>query len=571
MIMPHLHLILPADPDQVLSLPHAGPVPPPVGRKLPNTTVLVRDRARPGIIWKLTPWEKAETVTAELDAYARLGAGGGTGGLVGLVGVSGTAEHLARAYDYAPFGELGRFLRDGRGEPVAPPVPTARAILAQIAAAMAGLHARGIVHRDLKAENVLVFRDGAVPEVRVGDFDRAVHLPSGAVLEEPVGSLFHMAPELLAWKPHDRRVDIYAFGILMFEVAHGGARPWPRVATGLPGALSAEAFGRKVVSEGYRPDWRADPALGELAARCLADDPEMRPDFPEVFRTLADTSLPEQVATPSPRAVPERVGIAATTGRQRSAMEDATAVMETGSATILAVFDGLRGDRSSTFAAHGMALMLAAELGAMDELAQAITRAFEGLQTRLRRLDPVVTSGSTATVAVLRDGMLHLAWLGDSPAWLIDGEGATALIRPHHPDDPAEVRRIEAAGGGVRREMKVMDSGEMVPWGPLRVYTPDGAGGIALTRALGLPGLGSVLSALPEIESRQIDGSAAFMVLASDGVSEVLPLEQMLAICRSASSPQQAADEIIAEVLRLGAPDNASAIVLDLRTRPTAG
>lgn len=562
--MSRLHLILPANPDRILSLPYAGPVPPPQGRKLPNTTMLVRDQARPDLIWKLTPWEKAEPVMAELEAYGHLRAVGATG-IVDLVGVAGTADHLARAYTYATHGELARFLRDARGEPVVPPVDTARAILAQIAKAMAGLHALGIVHRDLKAENILVFRDSEVPEVRIADFDRAVHLPAGETLKEPVGSLFHMAPELLAWEPYDRRVDIYAFGILMFEVAQGGARPFPQVATGLPGALSAEAFGAKVISEGLRPDWRADPALGELAARCLAHDPGARPEFSAIYQRLTGHPLPAQAITVSSDALPDRLGMAATIGRQRKGMEDAIAVLETGSTTILAVFDGFRGGRSSGFAAQSLALILTDLLRTGLDAAEALTRSLADIQARLRRLDPTVTSGSTATIALVQDGKLHLAWLGDSPAWLIGAEGVTPLIRPHHPADALEAERVAAAGGSIRRETRMMDSGECVPWGPLRVYGADGQGGIALTRALGLSSFGAVLSVTPDIAARRLGDQSRFLILASDGVSEVLPEGDMAAICEAAPSAALAAAAVIAEVLRLGAPDNASLLVLDLR------
>lgn len=80
----------------------------------------------------------------------------------------------------------------------------------------------------------------------------------------------------------------------------------------------------------------------------------------------------------------------------------------------------------------------------------------------------------------------------------------------------------------------------------------------------GLPALGAVLSARPEVASRQLDGSAEFLVLASDGMPEVLAVARMAEICCSAPSPRRAAEDIIAEVLRRGAPDNASVIVLDL-------
>lgn len=564
--MTGLYIIPPAEPARVLALPIGGPVPPPHGRKLPNTTVLVRDPTRPELIWKLTPWEKAENVMPELDVYVRLGAFAQSEGLVALRGVAGTADHLARAYDFAPHGELARFLRDERGESRSQEIRVVRGILAQIAAAMAGLHARGIMHRDLKAENVLVFGDGLIPEVRIADFDRAIALPPGGKLDEPVGSLFHMAPELLAWQPYDHRVDIYAFGILIHEVAHGGARPFPQVATGLPGAMTAEEFSTQVMNGGARLDWQ-NPVLElrNLADRCLARDPDQRPSFAEIYQELTGDRLPEAQVQSEPGRGPQGIGMAATIGRQRPVMEDALCVIDAGGYQILAVFDGLCGDRTSRFAAYALCLMLNEGLR-HESPALAIRHAFAGVQARLRRLDPAVTSGATATVAVIGPDGVHIGWTGDSPAWSIDDKAVPrSLIRAHHPTNESEVARLTAASGTVRRETRMMDSGEMVSWGPLRVYGADGTGGIALTRALGLPSLAPAISHEPEIAHLPPDISTGFLVLASDGVGEVLSVDRLAKFCTSGTAPQTAVDAIIEEVLRLGAPDNASAIVMALR------
>lgn len=562
--MTGLFIVPPADPARVLALPLGGPVPPPQGRKLPNTTILVRDLAREDLIWKLTPWEKAEEVMPELDIYARLGALDPSDGLVALRGVAGTADHMARAYDYAPFGELARFLRDERGEPRIPEPGAARAILAQIAAAMVGLHAQGMVHRDLKAENVLVFDDGPIPEVRIADFDRATFLAPATQLHEPVGSLFHMAPELLAWQNYDHRVDIYAFGILIHEVANGGARPFPQVATGLPGAMTAEEFGAQVAAGRIRPDWHStDMALRALAYRCLANDPDQRPSFVEINQELTAACLTEaQVQSELDRGL-QRIGMAATIGRQRRGMEDALCVVDAGNHQILAVFDGLRGDRTSRFAAYALALMLNEGLRHASP-ALAIQHAFAGVQARLRRLDPAVTSGATATIAVIDPEGVHIGWTGDSPAWLVGEAALTTLICAHHPTDEAEAARVVAAGGKVARETRMMDSGELVPWGPLRVYASGGEGGIALTRALGLTGITPAIAHTPEVAHHPLDRAAKFLVLASDGVAEALSPDLLPMICASAASPQTAAEAIIDEVLRLGAPDNASVIVMAL-------
>jgi serine/threonine protein phosphatase PrpC len=114
----------------------------------------------------------------------------------------------------------------------------------------------------------------------------------------------------------------------------------------------------------------------------------------------------------------------------------------------------------------------------------------------------------------------------------------------------------------------MMDSGELVPWGPLRVCAPESGeakGGIALSRALGLfpfkPAVGSAPDAI-RIERRDDD---LFLVMGSDGVFEVLSPERVREIIVASPSAQDAAEAIIDAVLSGGAPDNAIVIVVDLR------
>jgi predicted Ser/Thr protein kinase len=120
----------------------------------------------------------------------------------------------------------GRSLRDEiRLGPLEPHdvVTTARAI----ASALAAAHASGIVHRDLKPENVMRARDGTI---KVLDFGLAQLTPDdpagpttvrltveGAILGTPG----YMAPEQLKGRPVDARADVYAFGVLVHELATG--------------------------------------------------------------------------------------------------------------------------------------------------------------------------------------------------------------------------------------------------------------------------------------------------------------------------------------------------------------
>jgi len=106
------------------------------------------------------------------------------------------------------------------------PVPRAVDIATQLAAAMASAHAQGISHRDLKPENVLVTAEGRVV---VTDF--GIALMAGARrltwrwLTSTMGTPDYMAPEQVEGKRGDARTDVYALGIMLFEMLAGRV-PW---------------------------------------------------------------------------------------------------------------------------------------------------------------------------------------------------------------------------------------------------------------------------------------------------------------------------------------------------------
>ena len=94
-------------------------------------------------------------------------------------------------------------------------------ILAKVAEGLLYAHQRGIIHRDLKPANLLIGRDGSI---KIGDFGLAKSFAQELGLTrtgETLGTPLYMAPEQFEGSPVDQRTDIYAFGILAFEVLTG--------------------------------------------------------------------------------------------------------------------------------------------------------------------------------------------------------------------------------------------------------------------------------------------------------------------------------------------------------------
>ncbi|HEV3196880.1 MAG TPA: protein kinase [Bryobacteraceae bacterium] len=144
-----------------------------------------------------------------------------------IVAVFDFGQHLETAYIVSELveGESLRVLL-GRG-----PLPVRKAvdIGVQIADGLAAAHAAGIVHRDVKPENVMITRDG---RVKLLDFGLARQLfPSGQVLDEHdstltdegvlLGTLGYMSPEQVRGKPVDQRSDMFSLGTILYEMLSG--------------------------------------------------------------------------------------------------------------------------------------------------------------------------------------------------------------------------------------------------------------------------------------------------------------------------------------------------------------
>jgi predicted ATPase len=172
-------------------------------------------------------------------------------------------------------------------------------IARQVCAALDHANARGVVHRDLKPENVLLASDPAAAKgatAKLNDFGLARSIASRVSVEGTVaGTVFYLAPELALGQEYDGRADLYAFGVLLYELATGRL---PFIADD-PIAVISQHLHARAVPPRARQDG-IPPALDALIVRLLSKDPQDRPaSAAEVLRCLEAPDILDQEAAPA--------------------------------------------------------------------------------------------------------------------------------------------------------------------------------------------------------------------------------------------------------------------------------
>ena len=200
-----------------------------------------------------------------------------------LFDVGTEGEHLYIVMEYID-GSTLRDLTPPGGMPVEDVLAHGRAI----ASALAHAHDRGVVHRDLKTANVMITREG---RLKVLDFglaaisqpqpggDPAVDQPTLTMPGAIVGTPQYMSPEQLRGEPADPRSDIWALGVVLFEIATK-QRPFP-------GRSTFEVTSAVLKDPPSALPSRLPPALAAVIYRCLHKDPARRyQDSREVVAAL---------------------------------------------------------------------------------------------------------------------------------------------------------------------------------------------------------------------------------------------------------------------------------------------
>ncbi|XP_036891100.1 tyrosine-protein kinase ABL2 isoform X3 [Sturnira hondurensis] len=216
--------------------------------------------------------------------------------LVQLLGVCTLEPPFYIVTEYMPHGNLLDYLRECSREEVTAVVLLYMAT--QISSAMEYLEKKNFIHRDLAARNCLV---GENHVVKVADFGLS-RLMTGDTYTAHAGAKFPIkwtAPESLAYNTFSIKSDVWAFGVLLWEIATYGMSPYP-------GIDLSQVY--DLLEKGYRMEQPegCPPKVYELMRACWKWSPADRPSFAEThqaFETMFhDSSISEEVAEELGRA-----------------------------------------------------------------------------------------------------------------------------------------------------------------------------------------------------------------------------------------------------------------------------
>jgi len=487
--------------------------------------------------------------------------------------------------------DLRRYLDDekknaGQGPPL--PLPVAIDMMLQVAEAMKYLHGRGVMHRDLKSNNVLINVVEDVDEgisssvqVKLTDFGLSkLKLHDPVFTTKMVGNTRWRAPEVFQdernLEKYTYSADVYSFAVIFSEVLTGET-PYPHI------KFNAEIF--KSVCNGVRPslpDEEYCPAyLSALIRKCWDTEPKARPDFPQICQELVACKYMLKHLCPhmlkhaypfhSPLSsnvhpLPYKLG---TYGFSRSimrmpCMEDFHQIMISEACGqpigLFGVFDGHNGSQAAKYVQTHLFHNLLMNLD-FGNIQLAITRAYQQTDRNLRTLqvNNNWSSGSTACTAVLLRERLIIANVGDSRAVICKGGNAVALSTDHKPNRADERQRIEEAGGVLMCDHTSI-VGDLVKLPETNISATCPA---QLSRAFGDSKFKPhKVIADPEIEEDTIEEGVDFLVLATAGLWNVVSNQEAVSMVQSIPDAKEAARFLKEEAFRRGSNDNITCIVV---------
>ncbi|XP_076948221.1 putative protein phosphatase 2C member 13, mitochondrial [Bidens hawaiensis] len=236
---------------------------------------------------------------------------------------------------------------------------------------------------------------------------------------------------------------------------------------------------------------------------------------------------------------------------KRASMEDfydvKTCKINGQTVCLFGIFDGHGGSRAAEYLKENLFKNLMNHPEFMTNTKLAISETYQQTDSEFLELgkDMFRDDGSTASTAVLVGNHLYVANVGDSRTVISKAGKAIPLSDDHKPNRSDERKRIENAGG-------------VVMWaGTWRV-----GGVLAMSRAFGNRMLKQFVVAEPEIQEQELDEEFELLVLASDGLWDVVPNEDAVSLALLEEEPESAARKLVETAFSRGSADNITCIVV---------
>ena len=194
--------------------------------------------------------------------------------VVQFIGACTQKPNLCIVFEYMNGGSVYDYIRKvGQLR-----VTTVLRFAMEVCRGMDYLHKRKIVHRDLKAANLLLDENGTI---KIADFGVARVMDHAGIMTAETGTYRWMAPEVVEHRPYSEKADVYSFGIVVWEMLTG-LIPYSDM-TPLQAAVG-------VVQKGLRPPLpkTCPPPLADIMRLCWQRDPAVRPSFERLKAKLEE-------------------------------------------------------------------------------------------------------------------------------------------------------------------------------------------------------------------------------------------------------------------------------------------
>ncbi|PSC75761.1 Tyrosine-kinase isoform SRK1 [Micractinium conductrix] len=188
--------------------------------------------------------------------------------IVQFIGACTQKPNLCIVFEFMSNGSVYDYIR--KAGPLR--VGTVLKVAVEVCRGMDYLHKRKIVHRDLKAANLLLDETGTV---KIADFGVARVMDHTGIMTAETGTYRWMAPEVIEHNPYKEKADVFSFGIVLWELLTGRI-PYSDM-TPLQAAVG-------VVQKGLRPPIppNCPPPLSDIMRLCWQRDPNVRPSFEQL-------------------------------------------------------------------------------------------------------------------------------------------------------------------------------------------------------------------------------------------------------------------------------------------------